>query len=107
LPKWKAVTTGSYVRSNWSAGLRWHYIGAMRSLDTVSNPTSTTPGTSAYHLLDLFGTWKIDDRISLHGGVNNLLNRDPPVVDGAIGNTEASTYDVLGRAFFIAVRANL
>jgi iron complex outermembrane receptor protein len=107
LPKWKAVTTGSYVRNNWSAGLRWHYIGAMRSLDTVSNPTSTTPGTSAYHLLDLFGTWKIDDRISLHGGVNNLLNRDPPIVDGAIGNTEASTYDVLGRAFFIAVRANL
>ena len=106
LPTWKAVTTGSYVRSNWSAGWRWHYIGAMRSLDTVSNPTSTTPGTGAYHLLDLFGTWKIAEQVSLHGGVNNLLNRDPPIVDGAIGNTEASTYDVLGRAFFIAVRAN-
>jgi iron complex outermembrane receptor protein len=106
LPRWKQVTTASYVRANWSAGLRWHYLGAMRSLDTVSDPTSTTPPTSSYSLVDLFGSWKIDEHIAVHGGINNLLNRDPPVVDGAAGNTEPSTYDVLGRAFFVAVRAN-
>jgi iron complex outermembrane receptor protein len=107
LPRMKAVTSVSYVRPAWSAGLRWHYLGAMRSLDTVSNPTSTTPPTASYNLLDLFGTWKFDDHLSLHGGINNLLNKYPPVVDGVPGNTEPSTYDVLGRAFFIAVRANL
>jgi iron complex outermembrane recepter protein len=105
LPKWKATTTASYVRNDWSAGLRWHYIGAMRSLDTVSNAAATTPGTGAYSLVDLFGTWRINEQYSVHGGVNNLLNRDPPIVDGAIGNTEASTYDVLGRTFYLAARA--
>lgn len=105
LPKWKGTTTLSYVRPSWSAGMRWNYIDAMRSLDTVSNPTSTTPGTGAYSLVSLFGTWKITDQYSIHGGINNLLNRDPPIVDGAIGNTEPSTYDVLGRTFYIAARA--
>ena len=105
LPKWKATTTASYVRTDWSAGLRWHYLGAMRSLDTVSNAAATTPGTGAYSLVDLFGTWRINAQYSLHGGVNNLLNRDPPIVDGAVGNTEPSTYDVLGRTFYIAARA--
>jgi outer membrane receptor protein involved in Fe transport len=105
LPKWKATTTLSYVRPSWSAGLRWNYLDSMRSLDTVSNPTSATPGTAAYSLVNLFGTWKITEQYSIHGGINNLLNRDPPIVDGAIGNTEPSTYDVLGRAFYIAARA--
>lgn len=106
LPKWKSTTTASYMRSNWSAGFRWNYIGAMRSLDTVSNPSATTPGTGAYSLLDLFATWRISDKYSLHGGINNVMDRDPPIVDGAIGNTEASTYAVLGRTFYIAARAN-
>ena len=105
LPKWKATTTVAYLHQGWNAGLRWNYIGAMRSLDTVSNPTSTTPGTGAYSLLDLFGTWEINDRYSIRGGINNLMDRDPPIVDGAIGNTEPSTYDVLGRTFYIAARA--
>jgi outer membrane receptor protein involved in Fe transport len=105
LPKWKATTTMTYSRNAWSAGMRWRYIGALRSLDTVSDPASTTPGTGAYHLVDLFGNWRINEQLSISGGINNLLNRDPPIVDGVIGNTEASTYDVLGRAFYVAVRA--
>ncbi|HMA00323.1 MAG TPA: TonB-dependent receptor [Steroidobacteraceae bacterium] len=105
LPKWKGTTTLSYERPSWSAGVRWNYLDAMRSLDTVSNPASTTPGTGAYSLLNLFGTWKINEQYSIHGGINNLLDRDPPIVDGAIGNTEPSTYDVLGRTFYLAARA--
>lgn len=105
LPRWKDVTTVGYLQGSWSAGLRWRYIGAMRSLATVSDPQSTTPGTTAYSLFDLFGAWDVSDHLKINGGVNNLMNRQPMVVDGIPGNTEPSTYDVLGRSFFIAVSA--
>jgi iron complex outermembrane recepter protein len=105
LPKWKDVTTVGYLQGSWSVGVRWRYIGAMRSLATVSDPQSTTPGTTAYSLLDLFGAWDLSDHLKVNGGVNNLMNRQPMVVDGIPGNTEPSTYDILGRSFFISVSA--
>jgi outer membrane receptor protein involved in Fe transport len=105
LPKWKDVTTIGYVQGSWSAGARWRYIGAMRSLDTVSNPQSTTPGTTAYSLFDLFGSWDVSEHLTVNAGVNNLMNRQPMVVDGIPGNTEPSTYDILGRSFFVAASA--
>jgi len=105
LPKWKDVTTVGYLQGAWSAGVRWRYTGAMRSLDTVSDPQSTTPGTTAYSLLDLFGAWDVNEHLTFNGGINNLMNRQPMVVDGIPGNTEPSTYDILGRSFFVAVSA--
>jgi iron complex outermembrane receptor protein len=105
LPKWKDVTTLGYLQGAWSTGVRWRYIGAMRSLDTVSDPQSTTPGTTAYSLIDLFGSWSVNDHLTLNGGINNLMNREPMVVDGIPGNTEPSTYDILGRSFFISASA--
>jgi outer membrane receptor protein involved in Fe transport len=105
LPRWKNVTTIGYLQGSWSAGVRWRYIGAMRSLDTVSNPQSTTPGTTAYSLFDLFGSWDASDHLAVNAGVNNLMDRQPMVVDGIPGNTEPSTYDILGRSFFVSVSA--
>jgi iron complex outermembrane recepter protein len=105
LPRWKSVTTVGYLRDIWSVGLRWNYIGAMRSLFTVSDPTSTTPGTSAYNLFDVFGEWELDKHVTVTGGVNNVMDRQPPVVDGVPGNTDPSTFDILGRSFFVLVSA--
>ena len=105
LPRWKDVTTIGYLQGPWSAGLRWRYIGAMRSLAAVSDPQSMTPGTTAYSLFDLFGAWDVNDHLTVDGGINNLMNREPMVVDGIPGNTEPSTYDILGRSFFVSVSA--
>ncbi|HEY4210604.1 MAG TPA: hypothetical protein VGM84_03920 [Steroidobacteraceae bacterium] len=48
---------------------------------------------------------------SMRLGVDNLMNRQPPVVgaqpgvtDGA-GNTNASVYDVLGRRYYVSLKA--
>ena len=105
LPKWKGLTTIGYLRDSWNVGLRWTYLGAMRSLNTVSDPQSTTPGTTAYNLFDLFGEWDVSGHFSVTGGVNNIANRQPPVVDGIPGNTEPSTFDILGRTYFITASA--
>jgi len=107
LPNWKTTTSASYQLGSWTAGLRWRFIGRMRSLAKVSNPNSTTPDTPSNSLFDLFGNWSVNDHLSVNGGVNNLLDRDPPIMGGVAGTTEPSTYDILGRTFYVAARVTL
>jgi outer membrane receptor protein involved in Fe transport len=107
LPNWKATTSARYLNGSGSAGLRWRYISEMRALAKVSNPNSTTPNTKANNLFDLFANWGYDDHLQLSGGVNNVFDKDPPVVNGVSGTTEPSTYDILGRTYFIALRVTL
>lgn len=106
LPKWKGATTMSYRDPGLTIGLRWRHLGAMESASKATNPTSTTPGQSAYDIFDAFSSIKIADRFGLRAGVNNLFDRDPPRLGGRLGVTEASTYDVLGRTFFVGASVN-
>ena len=106
LPEWKANTRFLYERGPWSAGLRWKFIDSMRSLSTVTNPNSTTPGTDSSHIFDVFGNWRLNDMLLLNAGVNNVADTDPPVVDGIPGRTEPSTYEILGRTFYVGARVN-
>jgi outer membrane receptor protein involved in Fe transport len=45
--------------------------------------------------------------MELFGGVDNLLDRDPPVLGTALAgdaNTDVGVYDVLGRRYFLGLR---
>jgi outer membrane receptor protein involved in Fe transport len=65
---------------------------------------------------DVFGHnlpagYDFSSAFSMRLGVDNLMNRQPPVVgaqpgvtDGA-GNTNASVYDVLGRRYYVSLKA--
>ncbi len=105
LPEWKANTRFRYQNGAWTGGLRWKFIDEMRSLSTVTNPNSTTPGTDSSHIFDLFGSWQMNDMLVLTAGINNLADTSPPVVDGNPGRTEPTTFEILGRTFYIGARA--
>lgn len=107
LPNWKAVTSVEYSKNALSAGVRWRYIGHLRALAKVSNPSSTTPDTKSHSVFDLFADWTPSEKILINAGINNLFDKDPPVVNGTAGVTEPSTYDILGRTFYAAVRVSL
>jgi outer membrane receptor protein involved in Fe transport len=69
--------------------------------DVVNGPTTL----SAQYNLDIAGTWNYSDSLILRAGVNNLLDRDPPLVPNgpsgeANGNTYPGQYDALGRYLF-------
>jgi iron complex outermembrane recepter protein len=65
----------------------------------------------AYNYIDLSGDWSVSDNYTIRFGVNNLMDKDPPVLDSnTIGvssppfgnaNTYPGNYDSLGREFFI------
>ncbi len=60
--------------------------------------------------LDLAATWQVRDNLTLRGGVNNILDNDPPLSPsvGTTGNnnTYPQLYDSLGRYIFVGLTAN-
>lgn len=107
LPRLKVSTNLRYSLDGIDIGLRWRHLSQMHSVDKVSDPGATTPDTSAFDVFDLSAGWNITEAFSVRGGINNILDRDPPVVDGVAGSTESSTYDILGRVFYVSLKAKL
>jgi iron complex outermembrane receptor protein len=65
-----------------------------------------------YSYLDLTVIWEATRHVQVRLGVNNLLDRDPPVLpeEVSVQAGEINTfpvYDVLGRTFFFGLRATL
>ena len=70
----------------------------------VFSPTAVN--TPKYDLFDLTGSWSFDERVTLRAGVNNLADKDPPFYTSySNSNTDPSTYDVLGRRFYVGINA--
>lgn len=103
LPRWKAVSRIQYDRGPFRLGLKWRYLNAMSHASRVTNPASTTPGVPAFHYFDLYGHWALGDALSINGGINNVADRDPPVVGTSPGVTQSSTYDIYGRQYYVGV----
>jgi len=105
---------------NFDLSGQWRYVGGVK-LDT--NEGNTLLNNSPYfdevdnHLagvsyFDLTGTWRVKDGFVIRAGINNLFDRDPPLVaDGACaaascnGNTYPGVYDALGRTMFVGLTA--
>ena len=105
VPEWKAVSQLRYDQGAFGVGLRWHYIGSQQHSSKVTNPNSTTPGVDAYNYFDAFGSWNVNQTISLRAGINNLFDKQPPQVGGTPGATNASTYDIYGRQYYLGLTA--
>lgn len=66
----------------------------------------------SYSYIDLFGSYAFNDHLKFTVGVDNLFDKEPPVVGGEAGstafnsgNTFPSSYDVLGRVYKFGVKA--
>jgi iron complex outermembrane receptor protein len=116
------------LRTTWSTpwqGLdftvSWRYFSAMKldSLSpqpnlskapaTVANGgiSSTDAAIKAFNYVDLTASVKLADKMTFRLGVNNVLDKDPPVIGGSNlpsvagnGNTFPQVYDALGRFIF-------
>jgi iron complex outermembrane receptor protein len=124
-PSWRSVMNITWS-TPWDAfdlTLRWRYIGSDSSEQTSSNPFLTgTPylplsNIPAYNYIDLTGAFDVYKNIRLQIGVNNIMDKDPPLVVGGDcstsspagancnGNTFPGVYDAMGRYIFMEVTA--
>jgi iron complex outermembrane receptor protein len=119
-PRWRHVLRTTWETAwNVSTSLTWRCIGAVSQDNNSSDPTlhfSTFNGYDhvnaripAFNYLDLEATWNVNGIVQIRAGANNLLDKDPPLVNtdivaGGAANTY-STYDLFGRQLFLAFTA--
>jgi len=104
-PRWKANTTFGYSIGPVSAALHWRYISGMTDLRDGAG--SGDPGVPAYNYFDLDAHWQATHNIMLTAGVTNLTDKAPPRIAGAPLLTDAATYDVVGRTYFVGIKAKI
>ena len=115
-PTWRHVMRATWATpKNVSATLTWRHISEVKEDNNDSDPTlneSSFAGFDPFNAkigaqdyFDLAATFEIK-KIELRGGINNLLDKEPPllgseIVGGGSPNTY-STYDMFGREIFMA-----
>ncbi len=120
-PHWRSKLRVTWS-TPWSFDIsgQWRYIGGT-ALDTnTSNPLLTNSPAydnvdahiPAYNYFDLTGNWRVRDGFTIRGGINNIFDKDPPIISGGAGptgplngNTFPGVYDALGRTMFVGLSA--
>ena len=101
--KFQSQSRVTWMDGPMTTNLRWRYLGAVRD----DNPTVTyvVERIPAYSLFDLSFAYDLTDNVSITAGVNNLFDRKPPILgtNQEQANTFPSSYDTLGRDYFISV----
>jgi outer membrane receptor protein involved in Fe transport len=127
-PKWRHRFRLTW-NSPWKFALsvNWRYTGPVK-LDFNHDNNGGNPlldngnfdgfdnKIKAYNWFDLAGTWTVKDGITLRAGMNNIFDKDPPIVDSngfgvsappfGNGNTFPGVYDALGRTIFVGLTAD-
>lgn len=113
--EWRHIASVRYARDSWSVNLRWRHFGAVDYIGTNNQPLTADPlvaakgGLPAYNYLDLSGSLALADNIDLTLGVNNIADKEPPLVGGNSAPTNANApggYDQLGRYIFTSISLN-
>jgi len=132
-PKWKHKLRGTWRTPlpSLDAWIDWRRIAGVANENTQSNPLlngptspfdpngpnlATQPGTwlGSRNYIDLGASYLIASKVTIRAGVNNLFDKDPPLIDLDYlptvlgnGNTLPQVYDTLGRYIFISLTADL
>jgi iron complex outermembrane recepter protein len=103
LPRYRGNLRSVYERGNFQTSFNWNYIGGVDE----GNPgeTGLVPhGSISY--FDLFARYNFLSKVELAAGVTNLLDRQPPIIltGFTATNTDNTTYDGIGRRYFVSTR---
>jgi outer membrane receptor protein involved in Fe transport len=109
--EWRHIASLRYSRDAWSVNLRWRhfgeldYIGNDGSRLTADTLVAAKGGIDAYNYIDLSGTYAIADNIELNIGVNNIADKEPPLVgvNNALNANAPGGYDQTGRYIFSSI----
>ena len=153
---YRLFSSVGYFASNWGLNLRWRYLPSVQTAEWASQQAIkannarvaaggpgillsytplTTIDTPSYNIFDLGANWNITERVSLRGGITNLLDEEPVDVGSTagfpIGTTLAGVcggapgcvaptgfsnpttgpynggyYDTVGRRYYLGIQLN-
>jgi outer membrane receptor protein involved in Fe transport len=119
-PRWHHIFRTSWI-TPWdvTASVTWRYIGKVSQDNNTGDPTLHFATYGAYDFfnasipsfsyMDLEATWHPTKILTIRAGANNVLDKDPPllnsqIVSGGAANTY-DIYDMFGRQLFVAFSA--
>lgn len=125
--RWSFTNTFGYFNGPFNTSLSWRHYPSLTSSGRFLNrndPTTGDPrqeGIDAYDILDLSLGYSVSRNLSLRAGVNNLMDKNPPISNKNPGNPNtkdargfptgfsagsiaSGVYDVLGRSYFAGFR---
>jgi iron complex outermembrane receptor protein len=126
MPKWRhKARIGLTMPSGVGLSLQWRHIGkvdaeTLQNNETLKGDFPLDPGLhiKAFDYFDLASTFTFGNHYNLRLGVNNMFDKNPPLVTGGSGslggsnlcpagpcngNTFPGTWDALGRYFYAGV----
>ncbi|MDH5617971.1 MAG: TonB-dependent receptor [Gammaproteobacteria bacterium] len=101
LPEWKTTTSFAFSWAGFDTNLRWRYVDATTDLSYPDFKLDSV------NYLDLTFGYAFEgnslEGLRLRAGITNLTDEDPVIYpSNQQSNTDPSTYDVLGRRYFVA-----
>jgi outer membrane receptor protein involved in Fe transport len=110
MPEWRHK-----MRVTWSTPWDLEVSGTWRHISEITSDrgveTAADAKLKAMDYFDLAGTWGVRENVTLRFGVNNVFDKDPPLVSQSncpagpcSGNTYPQTYDPMGRYLFVGAR---
>jgi outer membrane receptor protein involved in Fe transport len=104
LPRWKGRLDLVWRSGDIEVGLAGRYTSRMSHRILRLDPTAPATGVGAAAYFDLSLRWAAHKRADIRAGIVNLFDRGPELYVPAVdANTEPSTFDVLGRRFWISL----
>lgn len=113
-PDYRFNTRLSWESANddFLVSVRWRFIGgvefdAHKFAGTTDIPDDYIPAVSYF---DLSGDWVIREGVMLTAGLNNIFDKQPPMVSAAdsvsgdLENSIPETYDLTGRQVFVSLQ---
>ena len=111
-PKWRHVARLSWEgRQGITVSAAWRYISKLGFNPYPDFDPQPPPKVPAQNYFDLATIFRVEPSYSLRLGVNNIFDREPPLVLFCFdftcnGNTFPQWYDPLGRNFFAGFTLN-
>ncbi|KRG70490.1 TonB-dependent receptor domain-containing protein [Pseudoxanthomonas dokdonensis] len=113
LPEWRHIANIGYSIGRYNFNLRWRYIGELDYENTDGTTVDLTDTIvsdngnkiDAYNYFDLSASARLGDHIDWTIGVNNIADKEPPLVGNTLatnGNSPGG-YDQAGRFVFTNV----
>ncbi len=105
-PEWKWSLNTTYRRGKLAIMPSLRYIGEMENIALVRDGNTDATGTAGTYYMDIASTYDINDNWTVRLGINNLLDQEPRLYDPNVqANTDPQTFDIIGRRYFVGLKA--
>jgi outer membrane receptor protein involved in Fe transport len=105
-PDFKGIFAAAYTSGPLMVRTQLRYIGGLEPLAAIAASTPVVADAVTY--VDFATTVQVGEKLELYGGIDNAFDEQPPLLTSSWGgdaNTDVTMYDVVGRRYFVGLRA--